>query len=151
MSLPTPRLRSDHPSCDTDSSSAGSSPEWRRAASRTIHPSNLRSAGTSVFQAIAEGLAAVTPPVLDTHLADTPTRELLLAAASYEAWLAHWPVEGDFADLFDWAEWFEIEFVVGAFVAGTHGSSPRSRVSAGATAVVVIPSSPMISGFGRIA
>lgn len=67
-------------------------PEWRRAASRALHPS-AQSVERSSLAAIAEGLAQVTVPwELQTGEAPAERRyEQVLATAAYDAWVIYWP------------------------------------------------------------
>lgn len=67
-------------------------PEWRRAASRALHPS-AQTVERPSLAAIAEGLAQVTVPwELQTGEAPAERRyEQVLATAAYDAWVIYWP------------------------------------------------------------
>lgn len=67
-------------------------PEWRRAASRAVHPS-AQTVERASLAAIAEGLAHVTLPwELSTGEAPAERRyEQVLATAAYDAWVIYWP------------------------------------------------------------
>lgn len=67
-------------------------PEWRRAASRALHPS-AQTVERASLAAIAEGLAQVTVPwELQTGEAPAERRyEQVLATAAYDAWVIYWP------------------------------------------------------------
>lgn len=65
---------------------------WRFTASRSVHPSNMRT-DHSLLVAIAEGLGAVAVPgqLTADPAPDGRTYELLLETAEYDAWIIHWP------------------------------------------------------------
>ena len=66
--------------------------EWRVAGARAVHPSGC-DGDEPLVQAIAEGLAAVAVPweLATGTCPDDRRYELILATASYDVWLIHWP------------------------------------------------------------
>lgn len=111
-------------------------PEWRRAASRALHPS-AQGVEQASLAAIAAGLAQVTVP-WELRTGEAPAKrryEQVLATVAYDAWVIYWPAGFELPLHDHGGSWGAFSVVGGELTEITlvEGETATSEMGAGAT------------------